>query len=121
VDTYDWVGGLDGLSTRNGGDAGAGGGLIEAGVEGGEGFEVGLELLREGGIEVVPASPSTGCGIRRCCIAHPDDQRVSFPTSGVTSNLRIVVPGGWTSYVTSEWNSSAREKAYKSGREFLSE
>ena len=54
-------------------------------------------------------------------IAYPDDHSVSLPTSGVVISRKMVVPGGCSSYVTSEWKSSAREKAYGSGREFLSE
>jgi hypothetical protein len=67
----------------------------------------------------VPVSKSADIG-EEDYNTYPEDHKVSLPTSGVVINLKIVVPGGCSSYVTSEWNNSARENAYGSGRELRS-
>jgi hypothetical protein len=80
VNSDDGVDSFDRLSSGYFDFTGSGEGLIESGMDCVEGFEVFLVRSRQGRVEGVAADQN---GNKTSLRTYPEDQRVSFPTSGV--------------------------------------
>ena len=81
MDSDDGVNGLDRLSSRDFDFTGSREGLVKSGMDCVEGFEVFLVWPRQGRVEGVATGQNSSCGL--VVMTYPEDQRVSFPTSGV--------------------------------------